>query len=154
MREIAVHPSAGEPPVTIYGSSGPYTNPAVEVAIDPGLPRLRSAWIEARGDVEAYEGRNIKSEDNGFVSGDRMTPEFQGRHRPLKAINGKAVTPLAYPRAGIIKPETEHIAIRENIGREARQGNARTGWRKFGAAIPDLVTPELSGDHPGQYQSP
>ncbi|HEY9346010.1 MAG TPA: phosphomethylpyrimidine synthase ThiC, partial [Inquilinus sp.] len=127
-------------------TSGPYTDPAAEIAIDRGLPRLRKAWIEARGDVEAYDGRNLRPEDNGFVSGDRLTPEFQGRYRPLKATNGRAVTQLAYARAGIVTPEMEYVAIRENLGRErAREQAARDG-ESFGAAIPDYVTPEFVRD--------
>ena len=69
MREIAVHPTAGEPPVTVYDSSGPYTDPSHPVLIENGLPRLRHDWVVARGDVEAYEGRHVKPEDNGFATG-------------------------------------------------------------------------------------
>ncbi|MGG2478813.1 phosphomethylpyrimidine synthase ThiC, partial [Rhizobium sp. BR5] len=87
--------------------------------IEKGLPRLRHAWVVARGDVEAYDGRHVKPEDNGFATGERLTPEFSVRHQPLKATAGKAVTQLAYARAGIITPEMEFIAIRENLGREA-----------------------------------
>lgn len=146
MREIALHPSAGEPPVTVYDSSGPYTDPTAEIAIERGLPRLRESWIMARGDVEPHEGRHVKPEDNGFVSDDRLTPEFPVRRRPLRARNGKAVTQLAYARAGVITPEMEFIAIRENLGREAsKEALARDG-RDFGAAIPDFVTPEFVRD--------
>ena len=91
MREIALHPSAGEPPVTVYDSSGPYTDPAAEIAIERGLPRLREGWTMRRGDVESYEGRHVKPEDNGFASGDRLTPEFPIRHRPLRARNGNCL---------------------------------------------------------------
>lgn len=98
MREIAVHPTAGEPPVTVYDSSGPYTDPSHPVLIENGLPRLRHDWVVARGDVEAYEGRHVKPEDNGFATGERLTPEFSVRHQPLKATPGKAVTQLAYAR--------------------------------------------------------
>ncbi|HBT68100.1 MAG TPA: phosphomethylpyrimidine synthase ThiC, partial [Agrobacterium sp.] len=76
MREIAVHPTAGEPPVTVYDSSGPYTDPSHAVLIEKGLPRLRHDWVVARGDVEAYDGRHVKPEDNGFATGERLTPEF------------------------------------------------------------------------------
>ncbi|WP_336071341.1 phosphomethylpyrimidine synthase ThiC [Nitratireductor rhodophyticola] len=146
LREIAVHPSAGEPPVTVYDSSGPYSDPDALIEIEKGLPRIREAWVKARGDVEAYEGRHVKPEDNGFVSGDRLTPEFPTRHQPLKAKDGKAVTQLAYARAGIITPEMEYIAIRENLGREqAGAAQARDG-ESFGAAIPDFVTPEFVRD--------
>ena len=146
MREIALHPSAGEPPVTVYDSSGPYTDPAAEIAIARGLPRLREGWIAARGDVEAYEGRRVKPGDNGFVFGDRLTPEFPVRHRPLRARGGGAVTHLAYARAGIVTPEMEFVAIRENLGRSAAKAALDRDGEGFGAAIPDFVTPEFVRD--------
>ncbi|MCT7377195.1 phosphomethylpyrimidine synthase ThiC [Chelativorans salis] len=144
MREIAVHPTAGEPPVTVYDSSGPYTDTKAGIDIGAGLPRLREAWIKARGDVERRDGRAVKPEDNGFVTGDRLTPEFSVRHRPLRASSGEAVTQLAYARAGLVTPEMEYIAIRENLGRE-RLKEKRDG-ESFGAAIPDYVTPEFVRD--------
>ncbi|MCZ7891276.1 phosphomethylpyrimidine synthase ThiC [Agrobacterium salinitolerans] len=143
MREIAVHPTAGEPPVTVYDSSGPYTDRAHAVLIEKGLPRLRQDWVVARGDVEAYEGRHVKPEDNGFATGERLTPEFGVRHQPLKATAGKAVTQLAYARAGIITPEMEFIAIRENLGREAVKEKLARDGESFGAHIPDYVTAEF-----------
>ncbi|MBX5150886.1 phosphomethylpyrimidine synthase ThiC [Rhizobium lentis] len=143
MREISLHPTSGEPPVTVYDSSGPYTDPAYTVSIDAGLPRLRESWIRARGDVEAYEGRVVKPEDNGFVTGERLTPEFPIRNTPLKAKAGRAITQLAYARAGVVTPEMEFIAIRENLGRQAaKEALARDG-ESFGADIPDFVTPEF-----------
>ncbi|WP_216331560.1 phosphomethylpyrimidine synthase ThiC [Rhizobium sp. X9] len=143
MREIAVHPTAGEPPVTIYDSSGPYTDPSHAVLIEKGLPRLRHDWVVARGDVEAYDGRHVKPEDNGFATGERLTPEFSVRHQPLRATGGKAVTQLAYARAGIITPEMEFIAIRENLGREAAKEKLIRDGESFGAQIPDYVTAEF-----------
>lgn len=59
MREIDLHPTAGEPPVTVYDSSGPYTDPEATIVIDRGLPRLREGWIAARGDTETYAGRHV-----------------------------------------------------------------------------------------------
>ncbi|GLK85548.1 phosphomethylpyrimidine synthase ThiC [Ancylobacter defluvii] len=146
MREIAVHPSAGEPPVTVYDASGPYTNPAESIAIDQGLTRLRAKWITSRGDVEAYEGRHVKPEDNGFATGERLTPEHPVRHRPLRASGSRAVTQLAYARAGIITPEMEFVAIRENLGRAQAQAGRERDGESFGAAIPDFVTPEFVRD--------
>ena len=143
MREIAVHPTAGEPPVTVYDASGPYTDPTQLVNIDAGLPRHRQEWVLSRGDVEAYEGRHVKPEDNGFATGERLTPEFPVRNQPLRARDGKAVTQLAYARAGIITPEMEYIAIRENLGREAAQEKLVRDGESFGAHIPDHVTPEF-----------
>ncbi|TIM54104.1 phosphomethylpyrimidine synthase ThiC [Mesorhizobium sp.] len=146
MREITLHPSAGEPPVTVYDSSGPYTDADAPIDIDEGLPRLRESWIAARGDVERYDGRIVKPEDNGFVSGERLTPEFPVRHRPLKAKNGNAVTQLAYARAGIVTPEMEFVALRENVGREKLKEALKRDGESFGAAIPDFVTPEFVRD--------
>ena len=144
MREIAVHPTAGEPPLPVYDSSGPYTDPAVLTDIKQGLPALRRDWIARRGDVEAYEGRAVQAADNGFVQGDRLTPEFPVRPRPLRARDGKAVTQLAYARAGLITPEMEFIAIRENqLREEAAKPRDGNDW---GAGIPDYVTPEFVRD--------
>ncbi|MET3614863.1 phosphomethylpyrimidine synthase [Rhizobium aquaticum] len=141
MREISVHPTAGEPPVTVYDASGPYTDPAQVIDIEKGLPRLREQWVAARGDTEAYDGRIVRPEDNGFAQGERLTPEFPNLPRPRRALNGKAVTQMAYARAGIITPEMEFVAIRENMGRKATI--ASHGGENFGAAIPDFVTPEF-----------
>jgi len=143
MREIALHPSAGEPPVTVYDSSGPYSDPAAEIEIARGLPRLREEWIVARGDTESYEGRRVLPADNGFAEGARLTPEFPVRHDPRRAIGGRAVTQLAYARAGIVTPEMEFVAIRENLGRAAAKEALERDGESFGAAIPDFVTPEF-----------
>ena len=126
MREIALHPTSGEPPVTVYDASGPYTDPAHVVSIEGGLPRLRESWVAARGDTQAYEGRHIRPEDNGFATGERLTPEFPIRNRPHRAKDGKAVTQLAYARAGIVTPEMEFVAIRENLGRSAAKAVIHT----------------------------
>jgi phosphomethylpyrimidine synthase len=143
MREISLHPTSGEPPVVVYDASGPYTDPAHVVSIDGGLPRLRERWVAARGDTEDYEGRRIRPEDNGFAGGERLTPEFPVLARPRRATGGKAVTQLAYARAGIVTPEMEFIAIRENLGRKAvKEALARDG-ESFGAHIPDFVTPDF-----------
>ncbi|MBW8285011.1 MAG: phosphomethylpyrimidine synthase ThiC [Rhizobium sp.] len=143
MREITLHPTSGEPPVIVYDPSGPYSDPTQIVSIEAGLPRLRADWIAARGDVEVYEGRYVQPADNGFVSGERLVPEFPVRNTPRRANNGKVVTQLAYARAGIITPEMEFVAIRENLGRNvAKEALARDG-ESFGAHIPDHVTPEF-----------
>ena len=118
MREIQVHPTAGEPNVIVYDASGPYTDPNIETDINKGLPRTREAWVRERGDVAQYIGRDVKPEDNGFAKGDKLTPEFPVCNEPYKAVEGKAVTQLAYARAGVITREMEFIAIRENLGRE------------------------------------
>jgi phosphomethylpyrimidine synthase len=118
-REVAVHPTANEPPVTIYDPSGPYTDPAITIDINEGLARTRSAWVKARGDVEEIDGRAVKDEDNGNVSAEKLTPPFPKQPRILRAKAGKAVTQLEYARAGIITPEMEYVAIRENLRRSS-----------------------------------
>ncbi|WP_040608785.1 phosphomethylpyrimidine synthase ThiC [Pseudooceanicola batsensis] len=150
MREIDLHPTAGEPPVTVYDSSGPYTDPDAQIAIDRGLPRLREDWIAARGDTETYAGRHVTPADNGFAEGARLTPEFPVRNAPRRATQGRAVTQMAYARAGIVTPEMEFVAIRENLGRKAQaEAHAQTLPRdgeSFGVAIPDVITPEFVRD--------
>jgi phosphomethylpyrimidine synthase len=142
MRQIELHPSAAEPPLTVYDTSGPYTDPAVTIDIDKGLPRTRAAWIVSRGDLESYPGRRVQPIDNGLTAGGKAAPEFPLHRAPLRARRGLAVTQLAYARAGIITPEMEYIAIRENLGREAHAAATRDG-NAWGASIPDYVTPEF-----------
>jgi phosphomethylpyrimidine synthase len=142
MREIELHPSAGEAPVRVYDSSGPYTDPAVSIDIEQGLARLRNPWIAARADTEAYPGRHVQLLDNGLTAGGKAAPEFPVRCAPLRARSGKAVTQLAYARAGIITPEMEFVAIRENLGREMHANAVRDG-NAWGASIPEWVTGEF-----------
>ena len=143
MREISVHPTAGEPPVTVYDTSGPYTDPDAQIDISSGLSKTRQDWIFKRGDVEEYGGRELQPADNGFVSSDRLVPEFPNSSRPLRAKDGRPVTQLAYARAGIITPEMEYIAIRENQKRAVSGPRDGNDW---GANIPDVVTPEFVRD--------
>ncbi|WP_207459772.1 phosphomethylpyrimidine synthase ThiC [Azospirillum sp. SYSU D00513] len=145
MRLIDV--GGGEPPVPVYDTSGPYSDPAVTTDIRRGLPELRRAWIEGRGDVEPYEGRAARPEDDGLRPGDtRPVPVF-GREgiRPLRARSGRNVTQMHYARAGIVTPEMEYVAVRENLGRMEASGKPRDG-EAFGAVLPDLVTPEFVRD--------
>ncbi|KEP71334.1 phosphomethylpyrimidine synthase [Thioclava dalianensis] len=137
MREISV---SNEAPLMLYDSSGAYTDPDVKISIEQGLPEVRGGWLQARGEIEQYPGRPVTEADNGFATGDRLTPAFPISRNPLRAVGDRAVTQLAYARAGIITPEMEFVAIRENEGRRAaapRDGEA------FGAELPDLVTPEF-----------
>ena len=141
-REVAVHPTANEPPVTIYDPSGVYTDPNATIDINTGLARTRAEWVKARGDVEEIDGREVKPEDNGNVSAEKLTPPFPKQPRVLRAKAGATVTQLEYARRGIITPEMEYVAIRENMRREATQPFIRDG-EDFGASIPDFVTPEF-----------
>ena len=162
MREIAVTPTktysgAIEPnaPVRVYDCSGPWGDPNFTGTVEEGLPALREKWIRARGDVEEYSGREVKPQDNGYLSGkhaefasqaekNRLV-EFPGlkgnRRHTLRAKAGKVVTQLAYARAGVITPEMEFIAIRENMGRA-----------KIADMANDIVRNELDKQHAGSTQ--
>jgi phosphomethylpyrimidine synthase len=141
-REVAVHPTANEPPVTIYDPSGAYTDPDAKIDINEGLARPRAEWVKARGDVEEIDGRAVKPEDNGNVSAEKLTPPFPKQPRILRAKGGQCVTQLEYARRGLITPEMEYVAIRENMRRQATEPFIRDG-EDFGASIPDFVTPEF-----------
>ena len=143
-REVAVHPSANEPPVTMYDSSGPYTDPSVTIDIKKGLPRVKSSWQLDRGDIAPVANpREVKPEDNGHASGRHLAPRFDtSRHRVFKGVEGRPVTQYEYARAGIITPEMEYVAIRENLRREQTAPCVRDG-EDFGASVPDFVTPEF-----------
>ena len=138
MREIALSPTKNfsgelEPnePVRVYDCSGPWGDPDFDGDSSEGLPALRQSWIEKRGDVASYEGREVQPMDNGYLSGkhaeyastserNRLI-EFPGlkgsKRKPLRSSAGHPVTQLWYARQGIITPEMEFIAIRENMGR-------------------------------------
>ncbi len=139
MREIDQTPTrtvAGEvvsnPPIRVYDTSGPWGDPGFQGRVDSGLPGLRSEWIRRREDSEAYDGREVRPQDNGYLSRQHAEyasqaernrlvefPGMQGqRRRPLRASKGHPVTQLWYARQGIITPEMEFIAVRENQGLE------------------------------------
>jgi phosphomethylpyrimidine synthase len=156
LREIALHPSSGESPLAVYDTSGPYTDPAVVIDISRGLSPTRAAWIVARDDVEAYPGRRVQPLDNGLAAGGRPAPEFPVQRAPLRARGTAAVTQLTYARAGIITPEMEYVAIRENVGRALRAAEAAVAagataaaagaprdGHPWGALIPEHVTAEF-----------
>src|SRR5690606_35811092 len=148
MREIDLEPSSGEPSLRVYDTSGPYTDPAVQVDIMAGLPALRREWILGRGDVEDYPRRALKPEDNGQLGPDRsggVRPFPNVVQRPLRAKPGMNVSQMHYARRGIITPEMEYVAERENLGREQVRAHIRDG-QDWGAAIPDYVTPEFVRD--------
>ncbi|ARJ74284.1 MULTISPECIES: phosphomethylpyrimidine synthase ThiC [Bacillus] len=124
MREISLSATTGafgeeeNAPVRVYDTSGPYTDPDVQIDIHEGLGALRTKWITGRGDVEEYNGRTVRPEDNGYKKEDHAA-EYPGLQRkPLRAKPGKNVTQLHYARKGIITPEMEFIAIREHVSPE------------------------------------
>ena len=142
-REVAVHPSANEPPVTIYDPSGPYTDPTATIDIDKGLAKTREPWVVSRGDVEIVETpRQVKPEDNGGATGKHLAPEFKQPRRVYRAKGAGAVTQLDYAQRGIITAEMEYVSIRENLRRQESDPFIRDG-EDFGASIPDFMTPEF-----------
>ena len=173
MREIDQSPTkliSGEietnDPIRVYDCSGPWGDPAFDCDVEKGLPPFRDAWIRGRGDVSAYGGREIKPEDDGYLSvrhvesaNDRKQNRvFPGLSRdPLRA-KSHPVTQLWYARQGIVTPEMEYISIRENLGRERalellenKKGarnilNQQHRGEGFGAKIPDYITPEFVRD--------
>jgi len=145
-REVAVHPSANEPALTLYDPSGPYTDPTVSIDIEKGLSRTREPWVVSRGDVEIVETpREVKPEDNGFAKGEGLAPQFTAPRRVYRAKAGANVTQLEYARRGVITPEMEYVAIRENLRRQQGDAFIRDG-EDFGAEIPDFCTPEFVRD--------
>ena len=148
MRAIDLEPSSGEPPLNVYDTSGPYTDPAVQIDIAKGLTELRAQWIRGRGDVEEVTQREVRPEDNGQLGPDRSggVPAFPNvRRQVLRAKPGMNVSQMHYARQGIITPEMEYVATRENLGRAAIAGHIRDG-QDWGASIPDFVTPEFVRD--------
>ncbi len=149
LREIALSPESGETPVRVYDSSGPYTDLSEAIDINRGLSRKRSAWIIERGGVESYEGRRIKPEDNGSVTGSHAAQPFPIENRPFRGVDDKPVTQLEFARAGIITKEMIYVAERENLGRQAALNGADdtiADGDSFGASIPSFVTPEFVRD--------
>src|SRR5688500_6978987 len=148
MRSVDLEPSSGEPPVTLYDTSGPYTDSTARIDIMAGLPELRAGWIRGRGDVEEVTQREVRPEDNGQLGPDRsvgVVPLSKLWQRVLRARTGANVTQIDYAGRGIVTPEMEYGAIRENLGREAALNAPRDG-ESFGAAIPAFVTPEFVRD--------
>src|SRR6186713_1469790 len=145
MREIDLEPSSGEPSLRVYDTSGPYTDPAAAIDIAAGLQPLRREWQLARGDVEEYAPRDVRPEDNGQLGPDRSggVPPFPtALRRPLRAKPGMNLSQMHYARRGIITPEMEYVAERENLGRAMLKNHVRDG-QDWGAEIPDFVTPEF-----------
>ncbi len=155
-------------PLRVYDTSGAWGDDAQSCDVQTGLAPLRRNWILARGDVERYDGREIQPQDNGYLTkGHEQSARirdiskgglkrFPGlKRKPLRAKSGEAVTQMAYAKRGIVTPEMEFIAIRENLGRAQayhtiagdyktrNQLNHQHPGEPFGADIPDYITPEF-----------
>lgn len=133
MREILLSPTTGSfgeeenAPVRVYDTSGPYTDPEVTINIQEGLKPFRQKWITERGDVEEYEGRAIKPEDNGYKKANPNVSYPGLKRKPLRAKAGQNVTQMHYAKKGIITPEMEFIAIREHVSPEFVRDEVASG---------------------------
>lgn len=150
------------PPITVYDCSGPYTDPAAKIDIRSGLPAIRAAWIEERGDTELLSGPSSEY-GQGRLHDPKLTElRFNLKRQPRRAKAGQNVTQMHYARRGIITPEMEYIAIRENLRRQDylasldALGEKGARMRKlldrqhpgqsYGASIPREITPEFVRD--------
>jgi phosphomethylpyrimidine synthase len=159
MREVSQTdtPAAGgglaNPPITLYDTSGPYTDPAATIDLARGLDPLRAGWIEERGDTEPLSGRGSDYARDRLANAELEALRFPRIPAPRRATGGANVTQMHYARRGIVTPEMEYIAIRENARlqeltetyRDAGLLARQTG-RGFGARLPEAVTPEFVRD--------
>ncbi len=136
------------PPVYVYDTSGPYTDPAVTVDLRHGLPALRKAWIEARGDTVELDGPSSRYGQARQSDPALSALRFEHIRKPRVAKPGANVTQMHYARKGIVTPEMEFIAIRENQRLEALAElyQRQHPGEAFGAAIPKIITPEFVRD--------
>jgi len=147
-REIALS-DPNEPTLRVYDASGPYTEVDARIDLAKGLPPVRDAWLARREGLETYEGRAVKSEDNGDVAADKLAPACPANRQPRRGIDGKMVTQYEFARAGIITEEMIYVAHRENLGREKMLEGAEerlADGESFGASVPAFVTPEFVRD--------
>ncbi len=155
MREIRQADTAASfgpetnPPITVYDTSGPYSDPEARIDLLKGLGELRAPWIEERDDTELLEA--LSSAFGRQRAGDPQLASLRFEHvrKPRRARAGANVTQMHYARRGIITPEMEYVAIRENLRLELLKDSAllrQHRGQSFGAAIPERVTPEFVRD--------
>jgi phosphomethylpyrimidine synthase len=155
MREIQQDETAASfgaennPPITVYDTSGPYTDPEVTIDLLKGLPDLRSAWIEERSDSEWLDGPSSEFGKERAENARLAQLRFEHIRRPRRAKAGANVSQMHYARKGIVTPEMEYVAIRENLRLEQLKGSGllrQHRGQSFGAALPDKVTAEFVRD--------
>ena len=136
------------PPVMVYDTSGPYTDPDYQIDIRNGLPSLRSQWIDERNDTEFLDGPSSVFGHERKTNPELTKMRFNLLRQPRRAKAGKNVSQMHYAKQGIVTPEMEYIAIRENQRREEMSALLQTQHpgHDFGAAIPKLITPEFVRD--------
>lgn len=143
------HKENSESSILVYDTSGPYTDPEAKIDIREGLQPIRLPWIMGRGDVEYYDARTILPKDDGYRDGENPNTERfpKTRSQVLRAKPGQNVTQMHYAKRGIITPEMEFIAIRENQKRkqwiEDAERENRLKGNSFGANLQNEITPEF-----------
>ncbi|RJG49425.1 phosphomethylpyrimidine synthase ThiC [Motilimonas pumila] len=133
-------------PIPVYDASGPYTDPNVSIDVHKGLPKLRQQWILDRSDTEELEGLTSQFSQQRMADEGLDHIRFEHLPKPLRAKPGQNVTQMHYARQGIITPEMEYIAIRENMGRERVRSDLlkfQHPGENFGANLPENITPEF-----------
>ncbi|WP_022965939.1 phosphomethylpyrimidine synthase ThiC [Denitrificimonas caeni] len=153
MREISLTPTETDDgieenaPVFVYDTSGPYSDPSVKIDVRKGLADVRSSWIEERGDTEVLSGLSSSFGQERLDDPELKSMRFASMRNPRRAKAGKNVTQMHYARQGIITPEMEYVAIRENLklekAREAGLLDSQHPGQSFGASIPKEITPEF-----------
>ena len=158
MREIAqsetpaLFGAEANPPLVVYDTSGPYTDPTATIDIRRGLPALRAPWIAERGDVQSLPGPSSAFGRARLADPELATLRFDLARKPLGAKPGANVTQMHYARRGIVTPEMEFVALRENLQRERMLATLpamvtrQHPGQGFGAAIPEFITPEFVRD--------
>ncbi len=153
MREISLTPTETDngieenAPVFVYDTSGPYTDPNVQIDVRKGLADVRSGWIEERGDTEVLSDLSSSFAQERLNDPELQSMRFASIRNPRRAKAGKNVTQMHYARQGIITAEMEYVAIRENLklekAREAGLLDSQHPGQSFGASIPKEITPEF-----------
>ncbi|HTR58504.1 MAG TPA: phosphomethylpyrimidine synthase ThiC [Casimicrobiaceae bacterium] len=140
------------PPIVVYDTSGPYTDPSAKIDVKRGLPPLRLSWIEERGDTIELSGPTSAYGRDRLADAALAGMRFELKRRPRRAVTGVNVSQMHYARHGIVTPEMEFVAIRENLKREEILATlpalvtAQHAGQSFGAAIPATITPEFVRD--------
>ncbi len=152
MREITLTDTIGElaeknDPIHVYDTSGVYTDPSVQIDLRKGLSNIRENWINERADTEMLEGMSSDFSNERLDNTELDSLRFEYLSSPMRAKSGKNVTQMHYARQGIVTPEMEYIAIRENCKwQEYKDQIGQQKGESFGASIPDVITPEFVRD--------
>jgi phosphomethylpyrimidine synthase len=152
MRQIKLTDTIGDlaeknDPIHVYDTSGPYTDPTKTISYRDGIDSVRSNWIEERGDTEVLDGVSSSFSNERLNNKELDELRFEHLRAPRKAKKGKNVTQMHYARQGIITPEMEFIAIRENcLWQEYQDQVGQHEGESFGASIPKVITPEFVRD--------